>query len=565
MKFSEMKYTRPDLAKAAADLESLAQKAKTAQSDEALLQVYKEYQSVSDAVSTAGTLASIRHTVDTTDEFYDRENDYFDENGPVVSDKMLGLYRAILASGHKGALARQYGDILLEKLEIAVKSSDERLVELQQQENALGTRYEKLYASARIPFEGRELTVAQLAPYKQNPNRDTRKAAYEAEGGFFDSHREELDSIYDEMVKNRTKQAAMLGYGSFTPLGDIRMERHGYTRADIKACRDAVAKDIVPVAHKLKKRQAQRIGVADFKFYDDPLSFADGNPTPKGTPEEILAAGQTMYRELSGETAEFIDFMMDGGLFDVLAKPGKAPGGYCTYIPGYKSPFIFSNFNGTAGDVDVLTHEAGHAFAAYQAAKRDLTSELRSPGLESCEIHSMSMEFLTSDYHHLFFGADTKKYEISHAEDTLFFLPYGCQVDEFQERVYDEPSLPPAQRNELWAELERKYRPWNDFAGLPFYGRGAGWQRQLHIYGSPFYYIDYVLAQVIALEFFLAHGRDKADAWQRYLALVNKAGTETYTGLVHAAGLQTPFEAGAMARVGQEAYEWLEERLDSYR
>ena len=565
MKFNDMPYTRPDLAEAAAQLAALAQKAQNAPDGGALLAVYTEYQTLSDAVSTAGTVASIRHTVDTTDEFYDGENDYFDENGPVVSDKVLGLYRAILASPHKGALAGQYGDILLEKLEIAVKSSDERLVELQQQENALGTRYEKLYASARIPFLGKELTVAQLAPYKQNIDRATRKSAFEAEGGFFDANREELDDIYDLLVKNRTKQAAILGYGSFTPLGDIRMERHGYTRADIRACRDAVAKDIVPVAHQLKKRQAQRIGVADFKFYDDPLSFADGNPTPKGTPEEILAAGQAMYRGLSTETAEFIDFMMDGGLFDVLAKPGKAPGGYCTYIAQYKSPFIFSNFNGTAGDVDVLTHEAGHAFAAYQAAKQNLTGELRSPGLESCEIHSMSMEFLTGEYHHLFFGDDTKKYEISHAEDTLFFLPYGCQVDEFQERVYDNPGLTPSQRNELWAELERKYRPWNDFAGLPFYGRGAGWQRQLHIYGSPFYYIDYVLAQAIALEFFLANNRDKADAWQRYLALVNKAGTETYTGLVHAAGLQTPFEPGAMARVGKETYDWLAERLDNYQ
>ena len=562
MKFSEMPYTRPNLAKAAAELEALAQKAKQAKTGDEILAVYQASQQLGDAVSTAGTLATIRHTVDTADAFYDAENDYFDENGPVVSDKMLSLYRAILASPTKRALAQKYGNILLEKLEIAIKSSDERLVELQQQENALGTRYEKLYAAARIPFMGQKLTVAQLAPYKQNSSRATRKLAFEAEGGFFDQNQQELDEIYDKLVKNRTQQANMLGYGSFTPLGDIRMERHGYTREDIRACRDAVAEGIVPFAQKLKARQAARIGVADFKFYDDLLSFKDGNPTPKGTPKEILAAGQAMYQALSDETAEFIDFMMKAGLFDVLAKPGKAPGGYCTYIPAYKSPFIFSNFNGTAGDVDVLTHEAGHAIAAYQAAKQNLTSELRSPGLESCEIHSMSMEFLTGDYHHLFFGENTNKYSIAHAEDTLFFLPYGCQVDEFQERVYDEPGLTPNQRNQLWMELEHKYRPWNDFAGLPFSGRGAGWQRQLHIYGSPFYYIDYVLAQAIALQFFLAANQNKQDAWQRYLALVNKAGTQTYSGLVQAAGLQTPFKKGVLPRVGQAVYSWLVERLD---
>lgn len=558
MKFSEFEYKRPDIAGASARLQSLAAGLGPDTGAQALLEAYRAMRAISDDIATAGTIASIRHTVDTRDAFYDAENDYFDEQGPVLSDKALGFYRAVLACPAKKALADEYGGILLQKMELAVKSSDERLIPLQQEENALASGYEKLYASARIPFRGQELTVAQLGPHKQAADRATRREAFAAEGGFFDRHREELDEIYDKLVKNRTKQAALLGYGNFTPLGDIRMERLGYTREEIRACRGEVLGGVVPVAQKLKAAQAARIGVEGLKYYDDPLSFKSGNPTPKGAPEEILEAGRTMYRGLSPETAGFIDFMMDAGLFDVLAKPGKAPGGYCTYIPGHKSPFIFSNFNGTAGDVDVLTHEAGHAFAAYVAAERGLPGELRSPGLESCEIHSMSMEFLTGDYHHLFFGGDTAKYALSHAEDALFFLPYGCMVDEFQEEVYARPSLSPGERNKLWLELEGKYRPWVDFDGLPFYGRGGGWQRQLHIYVSPFYYIDYVLAQAVALQFFLAHNADKPDAWRRYLALVNKAGAETYTGLVKAAGLRTPFEAGAMRSVSEAVSGWIE-------
>ena len=562
MKFSDMPYVHPDISKTVQKLEALTQQAAGSASGEELLSVFGEYSGIIDEAHTAHTLCMIRHTIDTRDAFYDKENDYFDAQAPLVEDRVLGLYRALLASPHSAALAEKHGDILPQKLEIAVKSSDERLIQLQQEENALGTRYEKLYASARIPFLGKELTVAQLAPYKQNPSRDTRKAAFEAEGVFFDSNREELDEIYDKLVQNRTKQAKELGFESFTPLGDIRMERLGYTRRDIGACRKAVQQGMVPFARKLKERQAVRIGVPSLCYYDDPLAFADGNPTPGGTPEEILEAGRKMYRALSPETAEFIDGMMESECFDVLAKPGKAPGGYCTYLPGFQTPFIFSNFNGTAGDVDVLTHEAGHAFAAYLAAKQSLPGELRSPGLESCEIHSMSMEFLTADFHELFFGPDTAKYAVSHAEDTLFFMPYGCQVDEFQECVYNEPHLSPAQRNELWLELEARYRPWNNFEQLPFYARGAGWQRQIHIYGSPFYYIDYVLAQAVALQFFLAHNRDPKDAWTRYLALARKAGTESYTGLVHAAGLQTPFEEGAMLAAGEEVYRWVCQRLE---
>ncbi len=560
MKFRDMPYKRPDLTHLAGQIELLAQKATDAQNGEEILSVYRQFRQISDDISTAGTLVQIRHTVDTTDEYYDTENDYFDTQGPIVEDKSLSLYRSILSSEHKNALSEVYGDILLEKLEISVKSSDERLISLQQEENALATQYEKLYASAKIPFQGKVLTVSQLGPYKQHIDRTTRKEAFEAEGGFFDKNSEELDDIYQKMVQNRTKQAKTLGHDTFTPLGDIRMQRHGYTRSDIKACREAVISGIVPMVQKLKQEQATRIDVSDFRFYDDLLSFKDGNPTPKGTPEEILAAGQKMYRDLSPETSEFIDFMMDNDLFDVLSKPGKAPGGYCTYIPTYKSPFIFSNFNGTAGDVDVLTHEAGHAFAAYLAAKQNLVGELSSPGLESCEIHSMAMEFLTEKSHHLFFGEDTQKYAISHAEDALFFLPYGCQVDEFQETVYDNPTLTPAQRHSLWLDLERKYRPWNNFDNLPFYSRGAGWQRQLHIYTAPFYYIDYVLAQIIAIQFFLAHNQDPKDAWKRYLALTEKGGTATYTGLVSAAGLSTPFKASTMEKVGKDMAAWIKQQ-----
>lgn len=557
MKFSEMQYKRPNIQQAAEDVQRMTAEIATIKEENGLLKLYYEFCALEDEVSTAGTIASIRHTVDTHDEFYSAENDYFDELTPVFADKTLEFYREVLKSQFKKVLASAHGDILLEKMEIAVKSSDERLVEMQQEENALTTLYEKLYASARIPFMGKEFTVAQLAPYKQDVNRDIRKAAFEAEGSFFDENREELDGIYGRLVKNRTRQARTLGFESFTPLGDIRMERHGYTREDIKVCRDAVAAYIVPVVQKLKQKQAARIGVNDLRYYDDILSFADGNAKPKGSAEEILAAGQKMYRLLSRQTAEFIDFMMGGELFDVLAKPGKAPGGYCTYIPGYKSPFIFSNFNGTSADVDVLTHEAGHAFAAHVAAAKNLPLELRNPGLESCEIHSMSMEFLTEEYHHLFFGEDTKKYAIAHTEDALFFLPYGCLVDEFQETVYNNPLLTSEERNALWLKLEQKYRPWNNFEGLPFYSRGAGWQRQLHIYVSPFYYIDYVLAQAVALQFFAAHNKNKQDSWQRYLALVSKAGTETYKGLVHAAGMKTPFEEGAMREIAKETYEWL--------
>ncbi len=560
MKFSQIPYTRPDLAAAAAAYEDITARIRRGASAGEVLEQFRRAEQLDAQLDTAYTVAYIRNTVDTRDAFYAAEQQFFDENLPALADKQLDVYRAVLASPFRAELADALGALALEKMDVAARAQSPAVLELMARENALTTEYQKLYASAQIPFAGRTLTVAQLAPYKEDPSRSLRREALEAEGTWFDEHRKEFDELYEELVHNRTAQARAMGYEDFCPLGAIRMGRVGYTLADMAAYRGQIKRDVVPVAAGLKALQHRRTGIGAPKFYDEAFAFPDGNARPTGTPEEILAAGRQMYRALSPQTAEFIDIMFENELFDVLAKPGKAPGGYCTGLRAYKMPFIFSNFNGTSGDVDVLTHEAGHAFADYVSARLEIPDILRQPGMESCEIHSMSMEFLTSDYHRLFFGPATAKYQLAHAEDALFFLPYGTMVDEFQHEVYKNPAMTPAERNGVWAALERQYRPWIDFDGLPFYGRGAGWQRQLHIYQTAFYYIDYCLAQTVALQFFTAWLHDKQDAWNRYLALVNAAGTKTYPGLVAAAGFASPFAPGTMKTVARAVGAWCEEQ-----
>ena len=344
-------------------------------------------------------------------------------------------------------------------------------------------------------------------------------------------------------------------------LGAIRRQRNCYTPEDAASFREQVVRDLVPLTVKIKERQAKRLGIEDFKFHDNALSFKDGSATPQGTPEEILAAGKKMYQELSPETAEFIDLMFENDLFDVLAKEGKAPGGYCTSLPDYGCPFIFSNFNGTSGDVDVLTHEAGHAFADFIASKTVPVHALRCPSMEGAETHSMSMEFLTAPWHHLFFGDLTDKYELSHAEDALLFIPYGCLVDHFQEEVYRHPEMTPQERNETWLRLEKLYRPYIDFDNLPFYSRGAGWQRQLHIYLYPFYYIDYCMAQVMSLQYFALSLEDREKAWDKYMAFVKQGGTKTFVDLAHSVGLRSPIDQGCVKDVCQATFQWTEEHL----
>ena len=558
MKFSEMPYVRPDIEAVKQQIGEAVAAMEAAETAEEQIAAIDRYNAIEGSVNTMGTLAYIRHTINTRDEYYDKENEFIDENTPVLQELSQQMEEAMLRSRFRPALEEKYGKLLFTNLEISFRSFKPELIGLMQQENKLTSEYQKLYASAVVEFNGEKMPLPKLGPFKQSPDRAVRRAAYETEGRFFDEHREDLDRIYDELVKNRTAQAKLLGHENYLQLGYDRLGRNCYDPKKVAAFRDQIAGDLVPIVAEVKKAQEKRIGVEKLKFWDDTLLFPDGNPVPQGTADDILAAGLEMYHGLSPETAEFIDMMYEGELLDVLSKDGKAPGGYCTEIYDYRAPFIFSNFNGTSGDADVLTHEAGHAFAGFRAMKQGYIHQLLSPTMEACECHSMSMEFLTSPYHGLFFGPMTRKYELAHCEESLTFIPYGCLVDEFQHRMYEDPTLTPEQRNALWLELEKKYRPWNDFEGLPFYERGAGWQRQLHIYQYPLYYIDYCMAQTVAFQFWIAYLKDKEDAWKRYLAFADKGGTATFEELVRAAGLKVPYEAGCIREIGEAIGKWLE-------
>ena len=559
MKFNEMTYTRPDIGALLARCKELAAKAAAAPDGDALVRLYYEQSEAFAEYNTAANLANIHYTCDTRDAYWKAEQDFFDANGPAVTNASVEISRAFLANPHVDALTEKFGTTCVAGMKNAVLGMDDRTVELQQQFNALVSRYQQIYGGALVELDGKQLTIPQLGPYKEDLDPAVRRAAYEAEAGYFDAHRAELDELYGEIVKNLNAQARVMGYHDYSELSYVRMNRIGYGPEEIRKFRDQVANDVVPQLQKVMAMRAKRTGIARPTFTDLPIMFKDGNPKPIPGYKARMDAARTMYHELSPETAEFIDFMQDNELFDVESRPGKMSGGYMTSLPSYKAPFIFANWNNTSGDVDVLTHECGHAFEGY-VAERDpaIPADLECPGMESAEIHSMAMEFLTAPWHHLLFGRDTDKYALLHAEDSFVFLAYGCEVDEFQHIMYQNPDLTPDERNAEWLKLEKKYRPWIDFAGLPFYGRGAGWQRQLHIYECPFYYIDYCLSTMAALQFFLLSLTDHKDAWQRYLRLVRRAGMASYTELLETAGLKVPFEDGSIKGIAQQMTDWLE-------
>ena len=546
--FSQFDYVRPDLdalkAGFAAALAAFAAAPTAAAQRECLARL----NALRDGAESAMSLARIRHTIDTTDPYYEAENDFFDEAEPVFEGLKTDYYRALLAGPWRTELEQAGGGQLFRLAELQLKTFRPEVLDDLQEENRLGSEYVKLKAAAKILFEGEERNLAQMAPYFESPDRDLRIRAKAAVSGFYAQHDEAFGRIYHDLVAIRRRVAAKLGYDSFTPLGYARLGRSDYDESMVAAYRAQVREEVVPVAHELRRRQAARLGLPGLKHYDEDLAFLSGNATPKGDAAWIVGEAAAMYNEFSPETGEFFGLLCSRGLMDLETRAGKAMGGYCDYLAAWEAPFIFSNFNGTAGDVDVLTHEAGHAFQAYRS-RHFPYPEYRHPTLEACEIHSMSMEFLAWPWMERFFGEDAAKYRFSHLAEALMFIPYGCAVDEFQHWAYAEPDASPADRNAAWRGIERVYLPWRDYDGDEFLESGGYWYRQGHIFEDPFYYIDYTLAQVGAFEFWGRSRRDRSEAWRVYLALCSLGGSLPFTGLLAEAGLSNPFTPGALKAI----------------
>lgn len=557
MKFNEYKYEHLDLEKIKKEFSELIKSFEKAENVEGQVNAFDEIIKLRNHIETMQTLVSVRHSIDTNDEFYDKENEYMDEISPILFGFTNDFYKALVNSKFKDELVQKYGKFLFDLAENTLKTFSPEIIPDAQEENRLSSKYSKLIASAKIDFDGKELNLSQMVPYTQSKDRNIRIEAAKKVAQFFAENQDEFDNIYDSLVKVRTRMAQKMGYKNFVEFGYKQLSRLEYDAKMVEGYRKQVLENIVPLHTELRERQGKRLGVDKLKFYDEAIKFNSGNADPHGSPEWILNNGKTMYKELSKETDEFFTFMTENNLLDLLSKKGKMSGGYCTYIPEHKAPFIFANFNGTSHDIDVLTHEAGHAFQVYQSRGFEVPEYLW-PSYEACEIHSMSMEFLTWPWMDLFFENDTDKYKFIHLSEALLFIPYGVTVDEFQHWVYENPEATPKERREKWIEIEKKYLPTRDYGEVEELKNGIFWFRQGHIFSSPFYYIDYTLAQVCAFQFWIKSRENREKAWKDYLNLCKLGGSKPFFELMKSANLKNPFEEGTLAFVIPKIKEYLD-------
>ncbi len=549
VEFSKLEYVRPDTGSFKKSLGELIRRLGSAASYVEAKQVFFEAQGLLEEFETQYSLAYIRNTLNTSDNFYEAEISFFNKALPTLAPLQKKLCRAMLETVYRPDFEIEYGTQMFELYEADERLQSLRIVPELVLEANLETRYSKFVASAACDFANERCNLYGLLRHMQDPERETRKAAAAEWSRLYSDRARELDGIFDKLVAVRSRMAKKLGFENYAEMAYLKYHRFDYGPEEVAAFREQIVAQVVPLCSKLRELQAQRLGVDKLRFYDEAILFKAGNPKPSGSPEGLIEAAASLYRALGRDTEEFFSYMRRYELFDLVTREGKHLGGYCTTLPADKAPFIFSNFNGTAADVDVLTHECGHAFQYFLSSRMQPISAYHNSTSEINEIHSGAMEFFAYPWLKDFFGERADDYAYEHLCEALFSLPYIAAVDEFQHRLYSaEPRLTGEGRRELWHELEKKYLPWRDYDDDKFLSSGGFWMQKQHIFLYPFYYIDYALAYTCV---FQLCGRMKASfkgAWRDYLALCSAGGSMGYLELLKSVGLESPFADGCVKR-----------------
>ena len=550
--FSQMTANRPDMDAVTSTYNQLRAKYEGASNTNARVQVIKRWDKLCQDLSTWTSLTRLKFNQDTADDVRKAEREYCDEISPQLLELSVAFKRMLLADTNRGDVAEQLGEHAYRLWEADITTFEPAISEDLVKLNKLGAEFVELRASAQIPFQGKTYNLSELRQFFQAPDRAIRKSAQEARWGWYSDNSEQLDRIFDEMVRLRQKMAVTIGYENYIPLGYQCMQRVDYSHKDVEFFRDQVVKHVVPLATELRRRQADKLGIERLMAWDEPVHDLAGNPRPCGDHDWMLSRATEMFDAMSPELGEFFRMMHNRNLLDLKTREGKAGGGFCTSFPNYDVPFIFANFNGTKADVVVFTHEVGHAFQNWMARDVELSS-YTWPTYEAAEIHSMSLEFLTWPHMEKFFGEDASRFRQIHLLESLLFFPYGVAVDHFQHLVYANPEATPAQRNQMWLEMEARYLPWRQWGDLEHPSGGGRWQAQSHIYGMPFYYIDYTLALSCALQFWDRSEQDYEKALKDYTRLCARGGEAPFQTLAKDSGLISPFEPGCLERVVQRA------------
>ena len=522
--------------------------AKTVAGLEGWLDHYGEAESALDQARTERYIAMTCQTDDP-----EREKAYMtfvEVVDPWLKPREFALGQALVAHPAWEALPGYYA-VFRRSVETGVKLYREKNVARQTEEAKLCQGYQKISGAMTVQFDGKETTLAQMGRVQEETDRARREAAWKLVAARRLADKEQLERIYDDLLALRGEIAKEAGFADYRAYIFEARERFDYTPDDCLKFHDAIEKQIVPLVRQLQEERRQKLGVDKLRPWDLAVD-AEARPPlkPFATGKELFDKTDAIFAEIDPRLREFFAVLKDGGLIDLENRKGKAPGGYQSNLAEARVPFIFMNSVGMQRDVETLLHEAGHAFHSLACRTQRLHSYRGGIPLEFCEVASMSMELLGAPYLEKFYShEEANRARRDHLEGILKFFPWMAIVDGFQHWIYTHPGHTRAERRAAWLGLLDRFggaESWDGLGDLAE-ARACMWHRQLHIFEVPFYYVEYGIAQLGALQVWTQSLQNRATALDGYLNGLKQGGAKPLPELFAAAGIAFDFTEKTIA------------------
>jgi len=527
-------------------LQSLIFAAEQSDSPKRWLALYSDWNALGAYIQGEGSRISYEQSKDMNNPKCNDADKYYREQ--VVPAADLGssiMLDALLKSKYKNAIGSHYGPYLIEALNTAVEPLAPVNSDLRVKVSDLADQYDKILSAGEVDVMGKMVTLPVGVAMQSDSNPETRKAAFIAVREWFLTHHDEIAEIFDKMIHARDEMGRNLGHDNFIPLGYLTMRRTDYGPAEAKAFRDSVRQYAVPLMTKLYELQASALGTPTLRPWDAGYHPEYTLPSGIAPVATQLEKAQRVFDDISPRLGKHFARMRKEGLIDLENRKGKRAGAFCTSFPDEGRVAIFCNSTGDENDVSTLMHEMGHAFQAWESQSIEAV-DLQWPTSDAAEVHSMGMEFLSMPkLTHFFSPEQAQKFQHNHIYDAVSLMCYISIVDEFQHWVYEHPNVSIAERDQAWSEIWDTYLPGIDFSGVEQY-KYARWYAQGHIFQSPFYYIDYAIAQTGAMQLGLMDIEDHEKALDTYIKLCTIGGTKSVLNIFREAGLRSPFDPATM-------------------
>lgn len=468
------------------------------------------------------------------------------------------LNRAYLKSPHRAKLDPRRYEVMNRDIENDVKLFREENIPLQTEDSKLSQQYQKICGAMMVTFRGEEKTLQQMAPFLEEKDRAVREKAWRLISARRMQDRDAIDALFDKMIDVRQKIARNAGFANYRDYMHQAKARFDYTPQDCFAFHEAVEKEFVPLLAQIRRERRADLKVDSLRPWDLSNDSKGRPPLRPFQDEGKLEEGcLSIFKKVDPTLGDQFEDMRRLGLLDLGSRKGKAPGGYQSTLEEIRYPFIFMNAAGTDRDVYTLLHEGGHAFHAF-AARRDPLLFYRHAPLEFCEVASMTMELLAYDHLEAFYARpDAQRSRRHHTEQLLSLFPWIASIDAFQHWIYTLPAPPTReQREQKWLEIDARFSPEVDWSGLDAAHRSM-WQRQLHIFQVPFYYIEYGIAQLGALQIWLRSKQDLGGAVRAYRQGLALGGSRPLPELFEAAGARFDFSTKTIAPIARAIREEL--------